>query len=739
MLPLKYNDLGTINAVKLLPIVESYSGYIRLYTELDSHIEVGDNVFITYSGDTITYNDELLLDNFLYFRNSVNYYYSDFATGYEIIFIDKETNSIVINRKLSTIPNNTILNDHYISKISINKAETSNIKIDSSIFRTIDATNVNWIQGVVLGGDLNITDIDFKYQNNYISQKLNYIPPSTYSKNISLNNNGFGYSYFYDLNTSINNCEINSGMYNNCHILENEINGGYFSNCNLDNLDINGGYFKNSTLTGGTVWNGGKWESTERFDGIWNNGDFLSGTFGENSIWMNGNFYDGIFNGKTWYNGKMMGGIFNGTTWTESSVNKATTWHDGIMSGGKISGPKLRNSSNHIASIATIKISKIFIIGGQITNLIIDNANFNKGLISECVIKNSIIDNNAIIEKCDIINSTINNSYISDSVLADNNINNSKSIKDSKFLANNYLKNGDFENNDFINPIIIDNGSFNNNVFSYNEIIRPVTGGLPHTNRFHNETGVYASITSAEVLNSSLELITVTRLVMKKSNYFNNFIIGNKINFYLNGFDDYRLNGLHQTTQITYYDPTKPNTISGGVGYDEVDFYVLDILYNTDFENADGMVSINHYDQDLSDAFISEKTTINGGDFKNDEINRVDIYDGHFKKSYMHNGVNFYNGTIRNGRFSSYTNEIPNNFYGGIFFNGVFGNTKNIDWRDPGEYVDFMYSGSFVNGDFYGRWTSNRGYPFPIYYNSMWKGWNDLTGNIDQPQKTLLP
>ena len=69
--PVRYDDIGTVNAVKLLPKIDSYNGYIQLYTELDSHIEEGDTVFITYSGDVsnIDLDYDVILDNYIQQRN----------------------------------------------------------------------------------------------------------------------------------------------------------------------------------------------------------------------------------------------------------------------------------------------------------------------------------------------------------------------------------------------------------------------------------------------------------------------------------------------------------------------------------------------------------------------------------------------------------------------------------------------------------------------------------------------
>ena len=93
---LRYDDLGSINAVKLLPKIDSYNGYIQLYTELDSHIEIGSNIFITYSGDTTDLNigTDVILDNYIYMVYSNDFIYDSFAQGYTVIYIDKNTYKI---------------------------------------------------------------------------------------------------------------------------------------------------------------------------------------------------------------------------------------------------------------------------------------------------------------------------------------------------------------------------------------------------------------------------------------------------------------------------------------------------------------------------------------------------------------------------------------------------------------------------------------------------------------------
>ena len=81
--PARYDDLGTVNAVKLLPKIDSYNGYIQLYTELDSHIEEGDTVFISYSGDTNQL--DIFLDNYSYVIYSDNFIYDQYADRKSVV------------------------------------------------------------------------------------------------------------------------------------------------------------------------------------------------------------------------------------------------------------------------------------------------------------------------------------------------------------------------------------------------------------------------------------------------------------------------------------------------------------------------------------------------------------------------------------------------------------------------------------------------------------------------------
>jgi len=520
--PVRYDELGTINAVKILPKIDSYNGYIQLYTELDSHIEVGDYVFITYSGNTIDLNLEtdVILDNYLYVLYGEDFLYNSISQGYEVLYVDKYKNLIVINRNIYTIPSNTNLYNHYISSVVCNNITISNGTIDGTILKNAvigsGTTEINnnllLTQGVLLNGNLYNCDINDKYSNNYISLKLEYKESNnTFIKHINLNNDNFGYLYFYDLNSSsefIKNCNIYSGNYYNCSIDSDEtlynngvpatgitIDGGYFNNCDIKYAKIYDGYLYNSTLTRGNCkWYYGKWNGGVFNLDEWQDGIFLNGIFGtgDTSIWQNGSFYNGTWKGLVWINGKFLGGTFEGVGKVENSRLVNSEWLNGEFRGGK-----MLNSTNN-----TISWNDGKVLGGELNNVIFNKSSIYDGTFYNVSVKNSeihggdfkVMRNNLPVFNYFAKNTIYNGNFIGDwynpvvsgvsylnnyalssytsgiNEFSDSTIKNGV-FKYSNFYNFNTIENGDFENTFFYSPTTIDNGKFyggiSNKVITY--------------------------------------------------------------------------------------------------------------------------------------------------------------------------------------------------------------------------------------------------------------------------------
>ena len=144
--------------------------------------------------------------------------------------VNQNENSFIINKPISEIisiltetQTPYILNSHYACKVQCEELIMTKGTIDGtyiqsgSIGGSMD--DVDWIQGVMVGGDILNTTLDDKYPINYTTLLCSWNSVTNeIKKNINLNNNGFGYSYFYNLPSSIKECEINNGVFYNCNI-----------------------------------------------------------------------------------------------------------------------------------------------------------------------------------------------------------------------------------------------------------------------------------------------------------------------------------------------------------------------------------------------------------------------------------------------------------------------------------------------------------------------------------------
>ena len=483
---LRYDDIGTINAVKLLPKIDSYNGYIQLYTYLDSHIEEGDTIFISYSGDTINLELEtdVILDNFKYIIYSDNFIYDTIAQGYKVLYVNKSLNTFVIDRFIHTIPKKGKLYNHYVSSIICNNINISKGTIDGTVFRnailTGNTSEIILTQCAMFAGDIENVDIIDKYSNNYISLSLQYNDINdTYIKYSNINNNNYGYSYFYDMNQSIINCNVYSGNFSNCNFISSSsqvIDGGYFNYCTMTNYEIYDGYFHNTNSLTNCVWHYGKWDGNTFTLDSWEDGVFINGVFGNDNRanWQNGTFLNGTWKGQNWYNGDFSGGVFNGQGYTESGQDVTTTWMNGNFKGGTL----LNTNFNNIYW----ETGKIY--GGEINNLSINSGDINGGKFYNVSIKNSNINGGYFYNsKNNSTGSTSTNNYLSKNKIYGGDFLGNwhnplytgstvglTEISDSEIFGGNFkytafynfneIHNGNFEDVQFYSPTTINNGKF---------------------------------------------------------------------------------------------------------------------------------------------------------------------------------------------------------------------------------------------------------------------------------------
>ena len=136
-----YNDISTANSVKLLKTFSMYNEYIMLYTEIDSHIEKGDRVYITVVGDVGDLSqDSIILDNL--YSSNIDTLYNDTLQGYNVLFVDKTKNAIVINKKVSDITSTDDISGYTIENQYISKISIHNITVDKCTINEIGRAHV---------------------------------------------------------------------------------------------------------------------------------------------------------------------------------------------------------------------------------------------------------------------------------------------------------------------------------------------------------------------------------------------------------------------------------------------------------------------------------------------------------------------------------------------------------------------------------------------------------------------
>lgn len=403
------------NSVKLLPFITNNNGKVRLYTEVNSNIKVGDRVFIMFdpTGGTSGYTDSYIMDNYLEFLSCTDYIYLPQLQGYKVIEIIDDNNEITIDRHYDSRFVDKKLYNHYISEIYIRNIEVSGGEFDGvSILKGEFNTgqdlsiDINLVQAIILSGTSYYIRYKNKYDNKYISTNssantgitlFTYKPyiyagvqtlnqdPTPVSSYFSYNNKNYGYNYVYY--NKIRESEINIGYYNNCTIINCNIAGGYFTNCIISGCTIKGGVFYNSPLDQNCtwlygIWSGGTFPLSVWYDGIWN-----GGVFGSGKDWRNGIFNDGSFSGSTWRNGYFQGGSMWGSTWSGGTFNgdyayiEKTEWMGGTFNAGSMTSCNWKNGTCN---------------GGNLQNVTWTTGTFNGGTMNSSTWINGTCNNGTI-------------------------------------------------------------------------------------------------------------------------------------------------------------------------------------------------------------------------------------------------------------------------------------------------------------------------------------------------------
>lgn len=541
------------NAVKLLPYITNNNGKVKLYTEINSNIKVGDKVFIMYnqSGSTSGVTDSYMMDSFLEFSGCTDYIYLSQLQGYNVIEINDNNNEITIDRYYDNRFVNKKIYDHYIAKIyikniTINGGEIDGVEIANCTFNTTVDTSIdiNLVQAVILSGASYYIRYKDKYDSLYISTNSTintgltasiyrpYIyqnaitfnqdptPSSSYYTN---NNNKYGYQYIY--HTEINSCRIDNGYYEDCIIVDCNIYGGHFNNCSVFNSVIHDGLYNNTSIDTNSTWENGTWSGGTFGLVTWYNGIWVDGVF--KGTWKNGVFNGGIFSGSTWYNGIFQGGDMVDSVWKNGSFNRGnirnSIWNNGTFNGGNMQqctwyngtcfGGTLTNVTWATGTFNNGTFDSGFWSGGTFNNgnffnSYWDNGTFNNGTFNSQNYAPSI--SNSALAPLDLSNSNIskywrtgifNNGVFTNSIWSGGTFYNgsfqdgslwiSGYFKYGKFIASSWIE-GDFANGTVTKSYFHD-VNWSNGIWNSGTLGVPLDGEFPSVNWYNGKfnSGVF--------------------------------------------------------------------------------------------------------------------------------------------------------------------------------------------------------------------------------------------------------
>jgi hypothetical protein len=329
-----FSDVGLRNSVSLLNRYDEENGYLTLFTELDSHVEIGDKILIS----KISGSGNSQLDNFEDYKLSNDYPFTDFSQGYTVLDIDKNKNKIVIDKLFIDTIEDLDLTGHYISLIKGENGNISNSTLNATFWKNLKLNNCTINQVIFLNSESSGCTFPSKYSDEYKSLKRSILSDGI---QITDNNFSFGYNYIgYENNENnyVFNSDIFKGNFYDTVIStdsNNIIHSGYFKNCIIKNYTILGGEFIDCIIDENCNWNPTNTESAI-FDNS-NGSDFKP------DIWKNGVWYKGDFSGKTWEDGQFEGNsntLFIDSIWEDgvftNGIISASTWKDGTFSNGSI-------------------------------------------------------------------------------------------------------------------------------------------------------------------------------------------------------------------------------------------------------------------------------------------------------------------------------------------------------------------------------------------------------------------
>lgn len=551
-----YNDTvysKSPNAVKLLPVLSNNNGKIKLYTEINSNLKVGDVVYIMYDEyNDETHDDIIIIDSYLEFTGCTNNIYLKQMQGYKIIEIGGNNNEITIDRYFDSRFDGKKIYNHYISRIYVRNIIFSGGEIDgASILKGIfndeseSLIDINLVQSVILSGNSYYMKYKDKYDKLYMTtnSELNtgyteteYKPyiykgvESTMDQSPSVsfytnNNNYFGYNYIY--NNDLNNCRIENGYYNNCTINNCIINGGVFINCQISSTIINDGSFYDSPLSNDCywfygTWSGGTFNLDTWYNGVWNNGNFIG------KDWRNGVFNDGYFSGSTWRNGLFQGGVFTNSTWVNGVFSGGdiinSNWNDGIFNGGNMYQCEWDTGSCNGGLLFNVNWVDGIFNNGTFENGVWDNGTFNDGNFLTSRWNNGIFNNGKF-------KSQNNVPLISSYVFDEDAVSNKdkywyNGVFNGGVFTNSIWVNGIFKNGDFIERSLWSGGTFLSGNFKESSWINGIfENGVATESYFHNVEWIYG-IWNGGTLGVPLKDITPT--VIWRDGIFNRGTFGYK-------------------------------------------------------------------------------------------------------------------------------------------------------------------------------------------------------------------
>lgn len=510
------------NAVKLLPIISNEQNYVKLYTETNASVEIGNTVYIMYD-ENMTYDPiensvystgRTCLDSFYEFSGCTNWIYLKQIQGYKVINVNETNNEITINRFYDSTLDNIKLYNHYLCKIYVNDINFYGGWIDGASFRNIELNNttdtyidVDIKQCIVLSGiNSYYTHFKDKYDSQYVSVNSNLISNNNITTSINpykykafnasvqnsttsfftYNNNSFGYSYINYM--KLYNSKIENGYFTNCVISGSTILGGNFTNCKIYNSSIQSGLFTNCDIDSNSIWYYGTWVGSGAtsfgpviwYNGIWNDGVFSGKT------WMSGIFNAGVFVDSLWVNG-----IFNGGGSIYNTTNQEN-FKNSYWSGGTFNFGYMKDSI-----WATGKFN-----GGTFLESQWFTGVFNSGLFQNSFWSGGTF-NNGTIDKSYWFNGIFNNGIFNNSIWFDGIFNNGvfktgySSISQLSGITNRWY-NGTFNNGVFNNSVWI-NGIFNNGTIASNSLW---SGGTFNYGKFNDSVWLNGNWNNGIVNNS---------------------------------------------------------------------------------------------------------------------------------------------------------------------------------------------------------------------------------------------